>query len=213
MNQRTQDLKGGRTAQKARTRAALLQSASALMQQGKRPTVEEAAEAVGISKRTAYRYFDSQEHMLADAALESVRPLFAKILEAPRGLAAPADRLEALIKSLNRMTPDYDTELRVIVRAALNRAPGAPRPPGRPRGQRRLDWIAEVLAPLKPELPKDLYERLAAALAAMIGFDIYTWLREVGELSPERVDDVMVWMGRALLEATLAEARERGRRR
>jgi AcrR family transcriptional regulator len=211
MNWETQDLKGGRAAQKARTRAALLQSASALMQQGKRPTVEEAAEAVGISKRTAYRYFVSQDHMLADAALESVRPVFARILEAPRGIDAPADRLEALIRSLNRMTPDYDTELRVIVRAALDRAPGAARPPGRPRGQRRLDWIAEVLAPLEPELPRDLYERLAAALAAMIGFDIYVWLSEVGELPPQRVDDVMVWMGRALLEATLREARERKR--
>jgi len=213
MKEKMQDLKAGRTAQKARTRAALVQSASTLMQQGKRPTVEEAAEAVGISKRTAYRYFVSQDHMLADAALESVRPVFAKILDAPRGAAAPADRLETLIKSLNRMAPDYDTELRVIVRAALDRSPGAATPPGRPRGQRRLDWIAEVLAPLKSELPAALYDRLAAALAAMIGFDMYIWLREVGELSPERVDDVMVWMGRTLLEATLEEARERGRRR
>jgi AcrR family transcriptional regulator len=203
---KARDLAGGRAAQKARTRAILLQSASALLQQGRRPTVEEAAEAVGISKRTAYRYFDSQEHMLADAALESVRPAFARILDLSRGPSDPADRLEALIRSLNRMTPDYENELRVIVRAALNRAPGAARPPGRPRGQRRLDWIAEVLAPLKPELPKELYDRLAAALAALIGFDIYIWLREVGELPPEQVDDVMAWMGRALVVATLREA-------
>ena len=35
---------------------------------------------MGISKRTAYRYFVSQDHMLADAALESLRPEFAKLL-------------------------------------------------------------------------------------------------------------------------------------
>ena len=57
MNEIRQDDSGGRTNQKARTRAALLGSALALIRQGQRPTVEEAALAVGISKRTAYRYF------------------------------------------------------------------------------------------------------------------------------------------------------------
>lgn len=204
-----QEQNEGRTAQKARTRTMLLQSASALMQQGKRPTVEEAAEAVGISKRTAYRYFTSQDHMLADAALESLRPEFAKILEAPRELAAPADRLEALIKALNRLAPSYENELRVIVRSALDRAPDDAREAGRPRGQRRIDWVDEVLAPLRPKLPADLFERLASALAALIGFDVWVWLRDVGELPPQRVDDVMVWMGRTLLDATLKEAAER----
>ncbi|WP_422561610.1 TetR/AcrR family transcriptional regulator [Parvibaculum sedimenti] len=180
------------------------------MQQGKRPTVEEAADAVGISKRTAYRYFTSQDHMLADAALESLRPVFARVLETSRELSAPSDRLEALIKALNRLAPTYENELRVIVRSALDRAPDDAKHVGRPRGQRRIDWVAEVLAPLKPELPEDLYDRLAAALAAMIGFDIWVWLRDVGELPPQRVDDVMVWMGRTLVDATLREADERG---
>ena len=63
----------GRTNQKARTRAALLESAIQLIRQGRRPTVEEAAVAIGVSKRTAYRYFVSQDHMLADAALEGLR--------------------------------------------------------------------------------------------------------------------------------------------
>jgi len=187
----------------------LLQSASALMQQGKRPTVEEAAEAVGISKRTAYRYFTSQDHMLADAALESMRPKFARILEEPRGLAAPADRLEALITALNRLAPAYENELRVIVRSALDRAPDDVKQAGRPRGQRRIDWVDEVLAPLRSKLPADLFERLASALAAMIGFDVWVWLRDVGQLPPQRIDDVMVWMGRTLLDATLKEAEER----
>ena len=63
-----------RTNQKARTRADLLAAASALIRAGRRPTVEEVALAAGISKRTAYRYFTSQEHLLADAALETLRP-------------------------------------------------------------------------------------------------------------------------------------------
>lgn len=202
-----QEANEGRTAQKARTRALLLQSACVLMQQGKRPTVEEAAEAVGISKRTAYRYFTSQDHMLADAALEALRPEFAGVIAAPRAHAEPADRLEALIRALNRLGPAYENELRVIVRSVLDRAPSEAPTSERPRGQRRIDWIEEVLSPLRAELPAELYDRLASALAATIGFDIWVWLRDVGQLPPQRVDEVMVWIGRSLIEAALREAK------
>src|SRR5437868_14032189 len=100
-----QDLNDGRAAQKARTRAALLQSARDLMQQGTRPTVEEAAIAVGISKRTAYRYFTSQEHMLAEAALEALRPELQDIIERPAGNAPAGERLTSLIVALHKLRP------------------------------------------------------------------------------------------------------------
>ena len=45
----------GRTQQKARTRAALLDAARELLAQGRTPNIEEAAEAAGISRATAYR--------------------------------------------------------------------------------------------------------------------------------------------------------------
>lgn len=204
-----QDENDGRVAQKARTRTALLQSAISLMQKGERPTVEEAAKAADISKRTAYRYFTSQDHMLADAALESLRPEFAKILRGPRGNQTAGDRLETLIRELNRLAPDYENELRVIVRAALDQPPEKGKKRGRSRGQRRVDWIVDVLEPLKAELPADLYERLAAALTVVIGFDTYVFLRDVMMLEGEAVDDTMVWMGRSLIEKTLAEAKAR----
>lgn len=204
-----QDLDDGRAAQKARTRAALLQAAQGLLQQGKRPTVEEAAQAIGMSKRTAYRYFTSQDHMLADAALESLRPEFATLLERPREGSTPVERLEALIRAMNRLTPTYENELRIIVRAALDHVPGDGKRTGRVRGQRRMDWVADILAPLKANLPADLYERLAAALATLIGFDVYVLLRDIARLPPRRIDETMVWMGRTLLDATMAEAAER----
>ena len=204
-----QDVNEGRIAQKARTRTLLLRSAADLIQQGRRPTIEEAAEAVGISKRTAYRYFVSQDHMLADAALESIRPEFQKLLEGPRALAAPSQRLECLIRAMNGLVPVYENELRVIVRAALDRSSDEAAASGRPRGQRRVDWVAEAIAPLKFELPPDLYERLTAALAATVGFDVYILLRDIAQLAPDTIDDTMVWMGLTLLQATEKEAAER----
>jgi AcrR family transcriptional regulator len=51
----------GRVNQKRRTRAAIVESAKELLQQGTTPTVAQAAEAALVSRTTAYRYFPTQE--------------------------------------------------------------------------------------------------------------------------------------------------------
>ena len=60
-------VEAGRTQQKRRTRDQLLAAAWTLMEGGDTPGVEEAAEAAGISRTTAYRYFGSQAELLAAA--------------------------------------------------------------------------------------------------------------------------------------------------
>ena len=57
----------GRTHQKARTRNALVDITRTLLASGRTPTVEEAAEAAGISRATAYRYFPNQRALLVAA--------------------------------------------------------------------------------------------------------------------------------------------------
>ena len=59
-----------RVQQKGRTRQALLSAAVQLVTSGARPTVAEVADAASVSRRTAYRYFPTQEQMLVEAALE-----------------------------------------------------------------------------------------------------------------------------------------------
>ena len=57
----------GRTAQKMRTRKALVDAARTLIANGVTPTVEEAADAASISRTTAYRYFPNQRDLLVAA--------------------------------------------------------------------------------------------------------------------------------------------------
>src|SRR3954467_8410969 len=67
----------GRVSQKNRTRAALVAAAREMVEAGNQPTVSDAAEAAGISRATAYRYFPAQELLLAEVALFAVGgPLF-----------------------------------------------------------------------------------------------------------------------------------------
>ena len=64
----------GRTAQKNRTRKAILDGARTLLAEGQQVTVAAAAEKHGISKATAYRYFSDPAVLVAEAGLDiSVR--------------------------------------------------------------------------------------------------------------------------------------------
>ena len=54
--------------QRNRTRAAIIEAATALMREGKPPSVAEAAERALVSRATAYRYFPTQESLLLDVA-------------------------------------------------------------------------------------------------------------------------------------------------
>src|SRR5688500_317140 len=64
----------GRTAQKMRTRKALVEAARALIISGVTPTVEEAAAAASIARTTAYRYFPNQRDLLVAAYPEIELP-------------------------------------------------------------------------------------------------------------------------------------------
>ena len=194
----------GRVNQKARTRQALLESAAALLREGRRPTVEEAALAAGISKRTAYRYFTTQEHMLADAALESLRPRVADMLAAATASDDVHERVAVLARALIALAETHEAALRVMVQTASQ--PSAANLQRPARGGLRLDWIEAALAPVKERLAPDRYQRLLQALAVCIGFDALIVLRDICGLDSAAAAQVVVWTAHAILDRTLAEA-------
>jgi AcrR family transcriptional regulator len=207
MKELSQAPEGGRTNQKARTRAAILVSAIQLIREGGWPTVEEAALAAGISKRTAYRYFTSQDHMLADAALDALRVRMNEMFAA---IAASTDvhaRIATLAVALSRLTQTHEAELRVMMRAslvqgsnALGRVPTVPA-----RGRRRLDWIEAALQPIHDQLPKDRYTRLVNSLAVCLGVDAVMVLRDVCGVTGVAAEDTMIGMATAIVDRALAD--------
>jgi AcrR family transcriptional regulator len=207
MNELGQAPEGGRTNQKARTRAAILVSAIQLIREGGLPTVEEAALAAGISKRTAYRYFTSQDHMLADAALDALRLRMNEMFAA---IAASTDvhaRIATLAVALSRLTQTHEAELRVMMRASLDQGSNAlGRVPTVPaRGRRRLDWIEAALQPIHDQLPKDRYTRLVNSLAVCLGVDAVMVLRDVCGVTGVAAEDTMIGMATAIVDRALAD--------
>ncbi|WP_084583737.1 TetR/AcrR family transcriptional regulator [Sphingomonas azotifigens] len=207
----SQDGSRERTNQKARTRTDLLQSAGALIRAGKRPTVEEAALAAGISKRTAYRYFTSQDHLLADAALETLRPHMEAVLTS---VAEPTDvhaRVRALAIALRQLSERHDPELREMIRASLDRGATLTRDAPRQRGGRRLEWIRMALDPLRETLSTDRFEALTNSLAVCLGIDAWLVLSDVCGMTGEQAEQLTVWMADALLDRMIAENAEERR--
>ena len=205
MNRIDQAENSGRVAQKARTRAALLASALDLIRQGQRPTVEDAALAVGISKRTAYRYFVSQDHMLADAALEGLRGQMDALFIAQRAAGADAHgRLTSLAAAVRELGERHEPELRTMMRAALDMSADEQRPAAPARGGRRLEWVRTALEPVKDRLSVEAYAQLVAALAVCIGIDALIVLRDVCGMSGKDAETVMSWAANALLDRALA---------
>jgi len=206
MNDRHQASSDGRTNQKARTRAALLASAIQLVRAGRRPTVEEAALAAGISKRTAYRYFTSQEHMLADAALEGLRGRMEEVFANPAAADAHT-RLNNLASALRQLGETHETELRMMMRASLDMHLAVRQQPAAlpARGKRRLDWIRTALQPVEQRFSTADYSKLVSGLAVCLGIDALIVLRDVCGLDSEASEDLMKWMATALLDRALAE--------
>lgn len=203
-NEKAKQVGPGRAGQKARTRRDLLATAVRLLAEGQRPTVEEVAAVAGISRRTAYRYFRSQEHLLADAALESLRPEIAQLVESAGKPRDGLDRVLTLLSALHAGNEKYEPQLRAILLASLSDPEGsAATDPV--RGGRRVDWIKQATAPLHAELSPRTHEMLVSALTVIAGYDAFRLLRQMRQLSNGEIEKVVRWMASALVSAARAE--------
>jgi hypothetical protein len=69
-----------------------------------------------------------------------------------------------------------------------------------------VQWIERALEPLRPRLSAEQVERLASALALVVGWEAMTVLRDVRGLDPEQEERVLTWAAGALVEAMIREA-------
>jgi len=202
MSPESQDLPSG---SQRRTRAALLAAAAELLRAGGYPSVAEAAEAADVSRRTAYRYFPTQEQLLTEAALETLRSgieeSFASIEEDPEA------RIEAAVRAIQQQAAANERLLRTMIRLTVERKADEVAGTRLPmRGTRRVDWIESALAPVRAQLSKSAYARLVAALSLCVGAEALIVLRDVRGLDQAPAADVSAWAAKALLRAALSEA-------
>lgn len=210
---------GERLQQKGRTRSAILIAAVRLVTEGAQPSVAEVADAAEVSRRTAYRYFPTQEQMLVEAALEGVRGIMSSAIEGVgatrRDVADIELRLDRAVRALQKSAVANEQLLRAMIRLTVS-TPGAPASDdsGVPkRGYRRIEWIALALAPVRKKLGKRRYERLVSALAMCVGIEALIVLRDLRGLSEHEAEEVSRWAAKTLLREALEEAKPSHRKR
>ena len=188
----------GRTAQKRRTRDALVAAARELVAAGDTPTVEAAAAAADISRTTAYRYFPNQRSLLAAAHPETT----AASLLPPDPPDDPALRLEAVVRAFTEIILDTEAQQRTMLRLSLEADPaeGGDLPL---RQGRAIGWIAEALLPLRGTLSDQAIRQLVLAIRSATGIEALAWLTDVAGLSRGDAADLMRWSAQALLRAAL----------
>ncbi len=186
---------GGRSAQKRRTRQALIAAARDLVAAGVTPTVELTAEAAEVSRTTAYRYFPSRRALILAAHPEmSATSMLPD--DPPAGTAA---RLDAVVANFTAMIIDTEAQQRTMLRLSLDPSP-AERGELPLRQGRAIGWIAEALEGLRDQLTDDEVHRLVLSIRATIGIEALVWLTDVAGLSRTEAVDLMRASAQALLE-------------
>lgn len=182
-------VEGGRSAQKTRTRQALLAAARAELATGRGVTVESVAAAAGISRTTAYRYFANHRDLIAAAHPQiEVRSLLSD--DAPDDVEV---RLNLVLdRFVNDVTLAWEPQLRAALRLALEpRDETSPGDAAQLRKGRAVGWILEALEPLERTHPGIDREVLAKSLRSAAGIEALVWLTDVGGLSRADAAQVM----------------------
>lgn len=200
----------GREKQKRRTRTALIAAGMKLVQAGEAPTVAEVAEAAEVSRRTAYRYFPTQEELLIEVGLEHTREEIDRVAQESARQKDPEAALDQLVRAVQLSSVRNEKLLRTMVRLSIENRLAiqtSRRDKGRiaVRGRRRVEWIRLALTPVKQKLTKTKFERLVASLTSAIGIEAIIVLRDIHGLEPEKCIDVCRWMARSFLRAALQE--------
>jgi AcrR family transcriptional regulator len=187
----------------------LLDTAMELMQSGMIPSVSAVAEAAGVSRATAYRYFPTQASMIQSAVGEALGP----ILAWKSGSADAEERTAELVGFAYPRIEAYEATHRATVLLSLDqwtrRHAGTLGDEAQIRRGHRKKLLSDAVAPLKGGLSKPAFDRLLQSLSLVLGTEALIVLKDIWGLDGEGARRVAVWAANALVRAAAAEATTR----
>jgi AcrR family transcriptional regulator len=204
---------GGRVAQKQRTRMQLLHAARDLRAAGRVPTVADVADATGISRTTAYRYFPTQETLLAEATAD---PLIEAVAEAIAGVGDETDvlkRVDAVFTTLAPRLLQHEPELRTLLKISLENSLGEAHQRHMPllSGKWIIAWD-KILEPLRREVPLKTYAVMVRALGTLLSVETLNVLRDACDLDEQATVKALRSAAQAMVSGFLLQIRKRKNR-
>jgi AcrR family transcriptional regulator len=189
--------------QNLRTRKDLLLAAGRLIKEGRKPTMDEVAEAALVSRATAYRYFPSLESLLVEAPLDGAVPGPEAVFESDTS-SDPEERVDRAEAAMHQMTYQNEAQLRMMLASSLVHGNAGDAPA---RQNRRTPLIEAALAPARKRFSREAYENLRSALALVFGTESMVVFRDVVPISERNARKVKSWAIRALVRAALKDSK------
>jgi AcrR family transcriptional regulator len=190
----------------ARMRELLLNTTVGLMQNGQTPSVSDAAEAAGVSRATAYRYFPSQSALVEAVVGRALGP----ILEWDSDLQDAEERVNDLLESSNDRIVEFEATFKAALALSLGQSAqrNSRQPADGPifRRGHRIDLLKKALAPLQGRLTEAQFSRLAKALSLTFGIEVVLVLRDIWNVEVKEMQEIVTWAARSMVRTALMEA-------
>jgi AcrR family transcriptional regulator len=190
----------GRTNQKQRTRAAIVEAARELIAAGDELTMPAVARAALVSEATAYRYFPDLPSLMSEA-LAGVWPPPAEALAPVAESADPVERVAFACEFLLRGILARQGAVRAMISATITRPAGASARPGI-----RFGLIDHALTPLEATLgatAPQVFTQLKRDLAVVVSADALFTLTDLCGLDPDTAVASAVRTASTLTEAAV----------
>ena len=189
----------------------MIEAARRLVHEGASPSVTEVADAAGVSRATAYRYFPTQESLLAEVIVPDLEAVLA-------AEALPEDlegRFGTAFRTIWSSCIANEATYRTVLRRGLERPPGESieredGEAGSIRAGRRVRWLRNALEPAREQMDEESFERLVKAMCLCVGIESLVVLRDVCGLEAKEAEEVARWAAFALLRARFDESPDSG---
>ena len=180
-----------------------------LMQSGVTPSVTEVAEAAGVSRATAYRYFPSQAALVGAVVDQALGPILTWSSTSSDPVRRVAQLIDTGLPRIDAFEATFKAALKLSLEQwAQDRAGTLGEEPAFKRGH-RVDLLKDALSPLRGTIPARKLDRLAQALSLVFGIEVLTVLKDMWGLDGKEAHSVAKWAASALVRATLDEGQRK----
>ncbi|MGB6119753.1 MAG: TetR/AcrR family transcriptional regulator [Mesorhizobium sp.] len=191
---------------RARTARLILETAVALMQLGRIPTISEVAEQAGVSRATAYRYFPTQTSLVHAVVGSALGPR----VDLSMATDDPEARIEKLITTAMPRLFRSQTVFRAALKLSLEQSLAQkdddnPAEPTFKRGN-RVELLRDALSPLAATLSPDKLDRLTKALSLIFGIEALIIMTDIWNADEQEAGEVALWAAKALVRSVLNES-------
>jgi AcrR family transcriptional regulator len=179
----------------------MLATAIRLMQGGATPSVSEVAEAAGVSRATAYRYFPSQASLVQAVVDEALGPILTWQSPSNDSARRVGNLIDSAMPRIDAFEATFRAALKLTLEQWARRQAGTlGEEPALARGHRK-ELLRQAISPLDGQVPPAKLERLAQALSLVFGVEALVVLKDIWGLDARATRQVVRWAASALVRA------------